>query len=64
LAPNHPQRVVVAVRPPLPQDQVQSVAGVRQNKHQDKHVESDDPKRALQGQRHEGSRGESLGEQR
>ena len=46
--PNHPQRVAVAVRPPLPRDQVQSVAGVRQNKHQDKHVESDDQTRALQ----------------
>ena len=43
--PNSPQRVVVRVSPPLPQDRAQSVAGVQQNKH---HVESDDPKSALQ----------------
>jgi hypothetical protein len=29
-------------------EQAQSVAGMRQNKYQDTHVENDDPKRALQ----------------
>jgi len=51
LPPNHPnipQRVAVPVRPPLPRDQAQSVAGMRHNKYQDTHVENDDPKRALQ----------------
>ncbi|MFM7988857.1 MAG: hypothetical protein ACKPKO_57040, partial [Candidatus Fonsibacter sp.] len=46
--PNIPQRVVVPVRPPLPRDQVQSVAGMRHNKSQDTRVENDDPNRALQ----------------
>ena len=48
MPPNSPQRVVAPVRPTLPQDQVQSVAGARQNKYQGTHVENDDPKRALQ----------------
>ncbi len=50
LPPNHPnipQRVVVPIRPPLPRDQAQSVAGMRHNKYEDTHVENDDPQRAL-----------------
>ena len=51
LPPNHPnipQRSAVPVRPPLPRDQVQSVAGMRHNKYEDTHVENDGPKRAVQ----------------
>ena len=46
--PNRPQGVALAVPPPLPRGQVQSVAGARQNNSQDTHAENDDPKRALQ----------------
>ena len=44
LPPNRPQGVALAVRPPLPRGQAQSVAGARQNFAQATLVGHDDPK--------------------
>jgi hypothetical protein len=46
-APNRPQGVDLAARPPLPRVQVQSVAGARPNNAEETLVEHDDPKSAL-----------------
>jgi hypothetical protein len=48
LVPNSPQGVDLAARPPLPRDQAQSVAGVRQNNTEVTFAEHDNPKSALQ----------------